>query len=441
MSNTTNDESLLNRLEEAVKRLQGTTKILEKKKILKEYENLQGIFNYVYNSMYVFHVTSKNILKYRENTNESDTCDFTLQFLLDQLKDSEWTGHEAIRKILGFIDKYGHEELVLNIIDKDLKIRMGEKQINAVFPGLIESFEVALAETYDKQSSYFEKGGNWFISRKLDGIRCICIIKPKEKSVKFYSREGIEFLTLGKIKEDIINKIIPFLSSNLVFDGEVCLIENNMESFAGIMKLIKKKDFTIPNPQYILFDCLSIDDFKSGTSTKTLSQRLEQIKSLKLDTLKLLTIKPLPQYPYTEPTFFEMSNNVVDQGWEGLMLRKDTVYEGKRTKNLLKVKKFFREEYKVIGIEKGKISNNGGKYCNEDGLKTAKIMHKNCVVDVGSGFNDEERLFYYKNPSEIIGKIISVQYFEETITTKNGVESYSLRFPTFKGLYGNKRDM
>ena len=26
------------------------------------------------------------------------------------------------------------------------------------------------------------------------------------------------------------------------------------------------------------------------------------------------------------------------EGWEGLMLRKDVAYEGKRTKNLLKVK-------------------------------------------------------------------------------------------------------
>jgi DNA ligase 1 len=34
-------------------------------------------------------------------------------------------------------------------------------------------------------------------------------------------------------------------------------------------------------------------------------------------------------------------------GHEGVMLRKNTGYEGKRSKNLLKCKKFFDAEYKV----------------------------------------------------------------------------------------------
>jgi len=439
MSQQPDDVTLLARLNQAVIELKGTTKILEKKKILAKYPEIKGILHYVYNSQFVYHVTSKNILKYKKQNDVKDECDYVMKRLLDNLKDNVWSGHVGIRKVLAYIRKYGHEELVFNIIDKDLKIRMGETQINDVFPSLIPTFNVALAETMEKQTKYFEKGGNWFISRKLDGVRCICIIRKNSKDpVSFFSREGKKFTTLGKIEDEIKKNIIPHLKSDIVFDGEICLIENNLESFSEIMKLIKKIDYTIPNPNFIVFDILTLTEFETEISERILSNRLNDniLKTIgKLETIRLLN-----QFVYTEEKLNEMAKCVAEEGWEGLMLRKDVIYEGKRTKNLLKVKKFHREEYKVIGVEIGKVSNNGGIHSNEMGLKTAKILHKECVVDVGSGFSDEERIYYYKNQNEIIGKVISVQYFEETVTNKKGVNSYSLRFPTFKGIYGESRD-
>ena len=59
-------------------------------------------------------------------------------------------------------------------------------------------------------------------------------------------------------------------------------------------------------------------------------------------------------------------------------------------------------------------------------------MHRGCPVGVGSGFSLEERQHYYKHPEDIIGKEITVKYFEET---KNQDGGYSLRFPTVKCIY------
>ena len=39
----------------------------------------------------------------------------------------------------------------------------------------------------------------------------------------------------------------------------------------------------------------------------------------------------------------------LERGWEGFMLRKNVGYEGKRSKNLVKVKKFHDAEYEVLG--------------------------------------------------------------------------------------------
>ena len=436
-----NDRVLLDKLQEAVDELQQTTKITEKKKILAKYPELKGILLYVYNPHYMFHVTSKNIIKFQKQHDETDECDFVLKKLLDKLKDRVWSGHEGIRKVLGYIEKYGHKELIFDIIDKDLKVRMGKTQINSVFPKLIPVFKVALAETIEKQQKYFDKGGDWFISRKLDGVRCICFIKVATKSVTFFSREGNQFFTLGKIEEEIKQKILPHLKTDIVIDGEVCLIENDSESFSGLMKLIKKLDFTIPNPKYIVFDLLTHNEFENETSDRILSERFRLCGKILKKAGKTEMIRLLNQYTFTSEKLDEMSDCVTEEGWEGLMLRKDVGYEAKRTKNLLKVKKFHREEYEVIDIDIGKVSNNGGENSNAVGVRAVSIKHKGCPVDVGSGFSDKERIYYYKNPTEIIGKVISVQYFEEIVRDKDkGKGLYSLRFPTFKGIHGVTRD-
>ena len=45
--------------------------------------------------------------------------------------------------------------------------------------------------------------------------------------------------------------------------------------------------------------------------------------------------------------------NAESMGWEGVMLRKDAPYKGKRSNDILKVKKMHDEEYIVKDIEYG----------------------------------------------------------------------------------------
>ena len=71
-------------------------------------------------------------------------------------------------------------------------------------------------------------------------------------------------------------------------------------------------------------------------------------------------------------------------------------------------------------------------------LSQVYIMHKGYSVAVGSGFTQEQRIKYYNNPEDIIGKTITVQYFEETKNQEGGI---SLRFPTVKIVHGEKREM
>jgi len=127
------------------------------------------------------------------------------------------------------------------------------------------------------------------------------------------------------------------------------------------------------------------------------------------------------------------------KGWEGLMLRKNNVYQGKRSNDILKIKTFHDSEYKVINTFTGPIRYiNEGLEVEEEMLSGVSIKHKGNIVRVGSGFTIDQRKYLFKNPQDILGKTITVQYFEES---KNQDGKYSLRFPVIKVIHGNERNL
>jgi DNA ligase-1 len=310
--------------------------------------------------------------------------------------------------------------------------------INKVKPRLIPTFDVALAKAFDEKTQkkvIWED--RWFVSRKLDGVRCLTVIDANGEP-KFFSRQGKEFLTLDNLKTDI--KALGL--KNIVLDGEVCILnETGDEDFAGIIKEIKRKDHTIATPFYWMFDMLDMQDFNSKTSEVTFGQRIADLNALfntsKLKLYSPLLIGVLEQKIGNDQVFSEMMAESKAGGWEGLMLRKDSTYKGKRSNEILKVKQMFDEEYIVVDLENDvhRVIVDGAEV-EEEMLKNVIIEHKGNRVHVGSGFSHEQRRHYFANPNEILGKQITVQYFEES-QSKSG--EYSLRFPVIKAVYDGVR--
>jgi DNA ligase-1 len=205
------------------------------------------------------------------------------------------------------------------------------------------------------------------------------------------------------------------------------------------MKQLKKKDHTIPNPSYKIFDMVTIDEFysKKGQKNRPYSIRYANLCAvMQPNECPCLTVLE-QELIHNDEHFQEWVKEAADNGWEGVMLRADEPYKGKRSKDLLKVKKFFDDEYEVIDTEMGPFRYVlNGKEHEETMLSCVMITHKGHTVRVGSGFSIEQRQEFYCNPSKILGKQITVQYFEET---KNQDGGLSLRFPTFKILHGSAR--
>ena len=428
MSNT------LSNLSELVKELNTTNSSNEKKEILAKYPQCKDILYYTYNPFYQFYITS-DVLKKRTDLIEK-VKDLGIFEMFDLLSNREITGHKAISVVNGFIDENKeYSELIYNIIDKNLETRTNTSLINKVFKDLIPEFNVALANKYNDfiDKVDFDKD-DWYASRKLDGVRCIAVVK--KDGIKFYSRKGKEFYTLDIVKTELEGYILPH--TDYILDGEICLIDKeDNDDFQGIMKEIRKKDHTIPNPRYKVFDLLSNKEFYNAESSVDFSSR---IKGLKDFFMKSSIVQPVDQIIVRDDDHLaEMTKEASDKGWEGLILRKDTHYKGKRSNDLLKVKKMHDAEYTVVGVEFGNIRYiKDGVDTEEEMLSNVIIEHKGNCVSVGSGFTQEERQYYYKHPEEISGKIILVSYFEET-TNQNG--DHSLRFPVFKHIYGDRREV
>jgi DNA ligase 1 len=428
-------------LRQFVDKMQATSSSLDKVEILKQQpEFIKKILEYTYNPYKQFYVTSKTCIK-NKNIIKKDYFgeDIDLFETLDQLTTRKVTGHDAIKLVNGFNFHVG--EGIYDIIDKDLKIRTGAKVINKAFPGLIPEFNVALAKEYEPGKCNWDDG--WFASRKLDGVRCLARV-DHEGNCTLFSRTGKEFTTLNKVKEAIEATGII----NVTFDGEVCLVDDKGdEDFQGIMKQLRRKDHQIKNPAYMLFDMLSNAEFDSCKGDTLLENRLSTLSSwcpemnYECDDngqpMHLNILRNTDQIMINGDDHLEAWNTVAEaNNWEGVMLRKNCGYEGKRTKNLVKVKKFHDAEYTVVDCDVAPMSVvRDGKEAQETMLAQVYIEHKGHLVKVGSGFSQEQRIKYLTE--DIVGKTITVQYFEETHNDKGGI---SLRFPTVKHIYEGKRD-
>jgi len=427
-------------LQQLVDELNSSNSTLDKTAVLSkpEYDNqfIKDVLVATHNPFVQYYVTSKNLKKRSDLTASSNANLFSM---LHSLSTREVTGHDAIALVNGYIRNFPeYKEVIYNIFDRNLKTRTHDKIINKVFKNLIPTFDVVLAKKYEDHKKKVNFSDGWWASRKLDGLRCICIIDDAGE-VEFRSRTGKPFHTLDLVKKEIEKLNLR----STVFDGEICIVrEDGSEDFAAIQSEYNKKDYTIPNPRYKIFDILTLEDFSNKKGDMKLSHRLlalTQVIPMGNPILSIVEQEQVRDADHLE----ELREKARKLGWEGIMIRKDIPYEGKRSDKLLKCKLFQDAEFEVIRtINKVQrvIVEEDGKTTEieEDMLSKAVILYEGEEVGVGSGWSQEQRRLYYKHPEKLIGNEITVQYFE---VSEDKTGKKSLRFPTVKAVWEGKRNV
>lgn len=353
--------------------------------------------------------------------------------VMDYLKINNTGRNEDIANVKGFIyDHYIADDdefmFYVQMVTKKYKLGADKKVVNACIPNLIPTFNVQLGTPIEK----IKLTGNEkiFISRKLNGTRCTFI------GDKCMTRQGKEYTGLNHIIADL-QKLV---GTNTFIDGEL-LYKNkeglsDSEAFQKGTGIAMSKDSDKSELKLVVFDMFPLDEFKNGKSKEPYSNRKKQLieldKKIKELGTENLEIIQMCYEGYDHSEIWKWLDYAEQNDWEGVIINLDTPYECKRTKNLIKVKKFYTYDLEVIGVEEGTGRNKGT-------LGALVVKYKNNTVNVGSGFTDEERSYYWNNQDEIIGRVIEVKYKEITTDKKTGLES--LQFPVYVDIRENGKEV
>ena len=321
----------------------------------------------------------------------------------------------------------GAARLLEKLICKDLVIGCDAKTINKEIPGLIPTFNVQLAQ------KFFEKpekviGKHFAVTTKIDGGRIIAL---KENGVvTFYTRAGQKYEGLVDLEKEM-QDLIP---DNTCLDGEITILDNkgipSKEAYKKAMK-ITRSDGEKHGLKMLVFDAMTAEEFKKqDCKYDYVTRRADAELMLTAAQFKYFELLPILYVGDDTARILELLDEAIANQEEGVMINIcDAKYEFGRTWNLMKVKKMNTLDLEIVGYEEG-----AGRLAGTLGAIHVRYKDGN-VVKVGSGFTDELRALIWVEPSDFIGKIVEIQYFEESTNADGGI---SLRFPVFKDFRPDK---
>ena len=409
---------------------------LYKQSVLKKYKDdvvVQRYLKIAFDPFMVFGISTKKLNKIVGGT--VINCIESVFDLFDYLENHN-TGSDAdisiCQEVLNIVSTNDREAgaILEALICKDLSIGCDAKTINKEIPDLIPTFSVQLANKYFDKPAYVE-GKTFAITTKIDGGRIIAL--KENGQVSFFTRAGQKYEGLVDL-EDEMSRLMP---DNTCLDGDITLlVRGNLSSkdaYKETMKIVRTKDKEKHGIKMLVFDAMSVSDFKTQTSSMTYIQRRQMLDCMSaFDTARYFELLPILYRGSDTSEITRILEEEVSNGEEGIMINIcDAPYEFKRTNGLLKVKKMQTMDLEIIGFEEGE-----GRLAGKLGAVLVRYKNGN-VVKVGSGFSDDLRVTIWANQSDYLGNICEVQYFEET-TNADGGES--LRFPIFKDFRPDKTE-
>ena len=425
----------------ALKELSGISSGNEKLAWLKNHddEDLKTIFKWYFDTSKITGIAEKKFEKSISNMLLEDfgTCNITTFDDVIRYFDFHKTGTDAdIKNVQCFMRQIcstsEEKETFKKLVCKNYPMGVDYRTINKVFPNLIPCYEVMLADKYldlneNKRNKLFRKGRDFCIQEKLDGFRCTAW---KENGiVKLISRQGK--LITGLVDIENVIKELPF--DNFVLDGELLLTDReNVPSkmqYKATSKIVSTKDEEKHGITLNVFDMISVKEWNSKNCLYDYETRYGNLMDL-VEKINSYSLQRVPNIVVTDDIFKIDSclKHAQKKNWEGVMVRfMDSKYEWKRSDNLLKVKPMQEMDVIIKDYEEGSNS-----YTGMLGAFICEINHPkfgNIKTKVGGGYSEDERKLFWKNRKKMIGRVISIQYFE--VTENSGTNQLSVRFPEF----------
>lgn len=415
------------------KQIQATSSLNEKKEIItanKDNKLFKKCLRFLLDGNITTGIAEKKYDSITVKTSDWFHCDIDKEFceLLDYIKTHNTGRDEDIIQVQAWCCTMRDDvkDFVRGIITKSIRLGSDAKLVNKCIPGLIPTFDVMLGTSIEKVKL---NGNEWIsISRKLNGTRCAFI------GNKCMTRHGKEYTGLDHIIKDLQRLVgtETFVDGELIYKNKEGLSDS--EAFQKGTGIAMSKDDDKFELKFVVFDMFPLGEFWTGKSYESYILRKQDIVDLqkKIDSLHTENIEIVPIcYEGTDHSeIWKWLDYAEENDWEGIILNLDTPYECKRTKNLIKVKKFFSVDLKCTGIEEGSGRNKGT-------LGALVCDYKGYLVNVGSGFSDIDRKHFWSHPEDVVGHIVTVKYKEETKNKDGGI---SIQFPVFEAVRFDKNE-
>tara|TARA_R110000868_G_scaffold170370_5_gene405635 strand:- start:2350 stop:3495 length:1146 start_codon:yes stop_codon:yes gene_type:complete len=211
-----------------------------------------------------------------------------------------------------------------------------------------DKFKPMLAEKYEEVPINWSKG-YVYSQPKLDGIRCIA------RNDGLWTRSGKELVAVPHIWESLKSFFVNH--PNVILDGELYNhdLKDDFNTIVSLVRKTKPKDEDLAKSkelvQYHVYDLFH-------TTHEDMPFRSREILRWEARTHyeahMMHDIQIVPTMHVTNPTSVDLLyEGYLEHGYEGQMIRTDSVYENKRTKNLLKRKEFLTDEFEVVELLEG----------------------------------------------------------------------------------------
>lgn len=315
-------------------------------------------------------------------------------------------------------------EMLESLVIKDTPFGISAGTINKVFENLIPVLKLQKGRLYEGEFK-----GVQAVSLKLDGNSATVFNLQNETYM--LSRSGAVMEGFDHIL-DVYRNTMPL---DYVYQGE--LIAKNFDNLEhgplfqlsnGITNSkYEKEGFEKERLQHVIFDVIPYDHFQKGKSPYIYADRIKFLEELSWldvydpydDTYGDVLLVPFYAWTDKEEIIMEQADKAMKNGSEGLMIcEASSMYKVGKQKWLQKIKEFKTADAFVTGI---KEHNRGGK------VGSLIVDWKGNEVAVG-GLKDSDRQLWWDNQNEIVGKLIEIKYFRETMNKEGKL---SVRFPSF----------
>lgn len=255
------------------------------------------------------------------------------------------------------------------------------------------------------------------VQAKLDGIRCLASEDGGE--IVYRSRTSKIFPFAPKYFNEEVRAILRFLPPNVELDGEMYIPGINFQKFTSIFTREKSEHPMYKDCTYNIFDFNTSELLTYEQRYSLLFSAFRNYFSTRGETLKINLL--FSSLSYSPEETMEFHDDYVEQGYEGIIIRKlggfqpdetrvkESIYRNGRCKNLLKYTLWIEEETEVVDVLEGEGKAKGMaifvvkniRYPEESNVETFKVV---------PAAPEDERKRYFSHPEEVMGIPYTIRY-------------------------------